>query len=112
MRGSIDNANPATQKIVTKGSRSPLPPFVESHPAPRLHSGRLDRSVGILQPEPEGVVVRVAEVGVGLPLEGGDLMRNVGQVSGYVLDGVGVIPGSGVRIPAHPLRIPEGRQIP
>ena len=58
MRGSIDNANPAPQKIVTKGPRSPVPPIVESHPAPRLHSGRLDRSMGVLQPQPECVVVR------------------------------------------------------
>ena len=89
-----------------------LPPFVEPHPPPRLHSGRLDRRVGILQPEPECVVVRVAEVGVGLPLEGGNLGRDFGQVLGYVLDGVGVVLGPRVWVLAHPLRIRQGRQIP
>ena len=89
-----------------------LPPFVEPHPPPRLHSGRLDRRVGILQPEPECVVVRVAEVGVGLSLEGGDLARYFGEVSGYVLDGVGVVLGPRVWVLAHPLRIRQGRQIP
>ena len=92
--------------------RSPLPPFVEPHPAPRLHSSRLDRRVGILQPEPECVVVRVAEVGVGLSLEGGELGCDLCKVSGYVLDGVGVVPGSGDWVLAHPLRVPQGRQIP
>jgi hypothetical protein len=42
--------------------------------------------VGILQPEPEGVVVGIiGEVGVGLSLEGGDPVRGVGQLSGEVL---------------------------
>jgi hypothetical protein len=66
--------------------------------------------MGILQPEPEGVVVRVAEVGVGLSLAGGNLGHDFGQLSGYVLEGVGVVPGAGVR--AHPLRIRQGRRIP
>src|SRR5829696_3303902 len=89
-----------------------LPPFVESHPAPRLHSGRLNRRVRQLQPEPQGVVAGIAEVGIGLSLEGGNLGRNLGQVSCYVLDGVGVVPGPRVRVLAHPLRIPQGWQIP
>jgi hypothetical protein len=88
---------------------SPLPflaacALIQPHPPPRLHRGRLDRRVGDLQPEPQGVVVRVFEVGVGLSLEGGDLVRDVGQVAGYVLDGVGVV--SAARI--HLLMIRKG----
>src|SRR5829696_1035879 len=89
-----------------------LPPFVESHPAPRLHSGRLNRRVRQLQPEPQGVVAGIAEVGVGLALESGNLGGDFGQVSGYVPDGVGVVPGPRVRMLAHPLRIRQRRQIP
>src|SRR5829696_5347859 len=73
-----------------------LPPFVESRPPPRLHGGRLDCGVGSLQPEPEGVVDGIPKIGVGLPLEGGDLGRDLGEVSCYVLDGVGVVSGSRV----------------
>jgi hypothetical protein len=57
------------------------------------------------------IVVLVAEVGVGLPLEGGELVRDVGQVSGDVPDGVCVVPGPGVLVLAHPLRILGGRRI-
>ena len=39
-------------------------------------------------------------------------MRNLCQVSGYVPDGIGVVPGSGVWVLAHPLRIRQGHQIP
>ena len=41
----------------------------------RASGGRLDRGVGVLQPEPERGVVGVVEVVVGLALEGGDLVR-------------------------------------
>ena len=92
--------------------RSPVASLVEPHPPPRLHGGRLHCRVGHLQPVPEGVVGGIGEVGVGLALEGGDLGRDISQVSGHVLNGVGVVPGSGDRVLAHPLRIREGRRIP
>jgi hypothetical protein len=73
-----------------------LAAVVEAHPPPRLHRCRLYRSVGVLEPEPQRVVVRVMEVGVGLALEGGDLVRYVGQLAGYVLGGIRVVPEPGV----------------
>jgi hypothetical protein len=92
----VKGACPGPSGLRRPWPRSPLPPFVESHLPTRLHCDRLDRTFGHLQPEPEGVVDGIAEVGVGLSLEGGNLGRNLGQVSGYVLDGVGIVPGSGV----------------
>ena len=68
--------------------------------------------VGALQPEPQGVVAGIAEVAVGLALVSGYLGRDLGQVSGHVLDDVGVVPGSGVLVLAHPLRLRQGRRIP
>jgi hypothetical protein len=62
----------------------------------RASGGRLDRGVGVLQPE-HGVV-GVVEVVVGLALQGGDLVRDVGQVAGDVLCSVGVVPRPGVRM--------------
>ncbi len=88
-----------------------LAPLGEPYPPPRLHRCRLNRRVGDLQPVPQGVVAGIAEVGVGLALEGGDLVRDLGQVSGYVPDGVGVVPGPGVRVLAYPLRVRQGRRI-
>jgi hypothetical protein len=37
--------------------------LIQAHPPPRLY-----RCVGELEPEPQGVVVRVCEVGVGIAL--------------------------------------------
>ena len=73
-----------------------LAAFFEVPPPPRLHRCCLHRGVGYLQAVPQGVVVGIAEVGVGLPLEGGELSRDLCKVSGYVADGVGIVPGSGV----------------
>src|SRR5829696_6049829 len=90
-----------------------LAALVEAHPPPGLHGGCLYRRVGVLQPVPQRVVGGIGEVGVGLALEGGYLGRDVGEVSGYVLDGVDVVPGAGDRVLAlaHPLRIRQGRRI-
>ena len=74
--------------------------LVEPHPPPGLHSSSLDRGVRVLEPEQQRVVVRVLEVGVALSLEGGDLVRDVGQLAGDVSGGVGVVPGPGVRLVA------------
>jgi hypothetical protein len=57
-----------------------LAALVEPHPPPGLHSSSLDRGVRVLEPEQQRVVVRVLEVGVALSLEGGDLVRDVGQL--------------------------------
>jgi hypothetical protein len=55
-------------------------------------------------------------LGSGIPLFSGATKRaamsDLVQVSGYVPDGVGVVPGSGVRVLAHLLRIREGGQNP
>jgi hypothetical protein len=49
-------------------------------------------------------------LGSGIPLFSGATKRaamsDLGQVSGYVPDGVGVVPGPGLRVLAHPLRTP------
>jgi hypothetical protein len=47
--------------------------------------------------------------GVSLTLEGSNLVRDIGQVAGYVLDSVGVVPGSR-RI--HLLMIRKGGAFP
>jgi hypothetical protein len=47
--------------------------LVQPHPTPRIYGRLLHRSVGDLQPELRRVAVRVAEPGVGLALEGGEL---------------------------------------
>jgi hypothetical protein len=39
-------------------------------------------------------------------------VRDVGQLAGYVLDGVGVVPGTGVLVLAHSLRIRQGGRLP
>jgi hypothetical protein len=90
-----------------------LAPLVEPHPPPSLHSSSLYCGVGVLEPEPQRVVVRVLEVSIGLTLEGGDLVRDVGQLAGYVSGDVGVVPGPGVWVLAlaHPLRIRQGQRI-
>jgi hypothetical protein len=50
-----------------------LSTLVKAYPSPGLHCSSLYRRVSRFQPEPEGSVVRVCEVGIGLSLERGDL---------------------------------------
>lgn len=57
-------------------------PLVRPHPPPRLHHRRLDRRVGVLEPEPERGVVRVREVRVGISLEVGEVGGDLGQGAG------------------------------
>jgi hypothetical protein len=100
--------------VIPRTNSSPLPPLVEPHLSPRLHGSRLDSRVGVFEPVPEGAVVRIREVGVILALEGGDLVRDIGQVASYILDDVSVISGprDRVLVLAHPVRIRQRRPIP
>jgi hypothetical protein len=71
----------------------------ERAPAQRERKGgdpKKRRCMGVLQPKPESVVVGIAEVGVSLPFEGGDLGCDLAEVAGYVLDGV--VPGPWVHL--------------
>src|SRR5687767_12836944 len=79
-----------------------LAALVQPYPPSGLHRGRLYCGVAVFQPVPESVVVRICEVSVGIALEGGDVVRDVGQLAGYVLGDVGVVPGPGVLVLAHP----------
>jgi hypothetical protein len=68
---------------------------------------RLDRRVCDLQFQPQRVVVGVSEIRAGLALEGGELRRDVREVTGKVLGGVPVVEWS-----SHAVRIREKRRFP
>jgi hypothetical protein len=78
---------------ILKVSLTILPPLVEGQGAVRLYRGRLYRSVGVPQLEPEGGVLQDSEISVGLTLQGGELRREVRKVSGEVLGSVRFVPG-------------------
>src|SRR5688500_12905644 len=71
-----------------------LTSLVEPYPAPRLHSRRLDRCVGVLQAMPERSVLGRGEPVHGLSFEGSELCGQVCQLAGEVLGGVRVVAGS------------------
>jgi hypothetical protein len=81
-------------------SEQKLPSLVQPHPPPCLNSSSLSRRVRYLKPELERVVVGVAQPGVRLSLEGGELGGYVREVSGYFLCGVCVVSWF-----AHALRV-------
>lgn len=58
--------------------------FVEPHSGSRLHGGRFDIGVSVLQSVPECVVARLRKPDVGLTLEGSDLCGQVRQLAGEV----------------------------
>jgi hypothetical protein len=77
----------------TAALRKPLAvpvPLVKPHPPPRLHHRRLNGRVGALQPEPQRGV-RVPEPAHRLALEAGEMRSGLGESSGYVPGGVGVV---------------------
>src|SRR5215211_773383 len=91
----------------TLHSPGPMPglaPLVKPHPPPGLHSSSLYRRVRCLEPEPEGGVVGVCKVGVGISLELADVGSNLGEVSDYVSGGICVVSGSGLWVLGHELR--------
>jgi hypothetical protein len=73
-----------------------LSALVQPHPPPRLHHRRLNRCESHLQPEMQGSVVRVCEVGVGIAFEGGDLRGDLCEVAGGILGYVSVVSGARV----------------
>jgi hypothetical protein len=68
--------------------------LIQAHPPPRPYRCSLSCEVGVLQPEPQSGIVGIIEVSVGIALQGGELMVDLGQVAGGVMGNVSVVPGT------------------
>jgi hypothetical protein len=96
-------------------SEQKLPSLVQPHPPPGLYSSSLSSRVPYLKPDLEGVVVGVAQPGVRLALEGGELGGYVREVSSDLLCGVCVVSWLAhalrVHISAHDSRAQTSRDL-
>jgi hypothetical protein len=126
----IADSSPAVKVPAYRGGTTPRWSFLSLHTPPRYTrtlclgyrssfsptlrlastiEQPLALSVRSLQPELEGVVVGVAQPGVGLACKGYELPCNVSELTGYVLCGILIISwfahALSLRTPAHDPRV-------